>query len=61
MVFDLLKVTGIGDFTSKKEKERELFFKDDKVFLVTVNVMYYKTPQSDEKLDIKLQSLKNKK
>ena len=23
MVFDLLKVTGIGDFTSKKEKERE--------------------------------------
>ena len=34
MVFDLLKVTGIGDFTSKKEKERELFLKDDKVFLV---------------------------
>lgn len=34
MVFDLLEVTGIGDFTSKKEKERELFLKDDKVFLV---------------------------
>ena len=34
MVFDLLEITGIGDFTSKKEKERELFFKDDKVFLV---------------------------
>ena len=34
MVFNLSKVTGIGDFTSKKEKERELFFKDGKVFLV---------------------------
>ena len=34
MVFDLSKVTGIGDFASKKEKERELFLKDDKVFLV---------------------------
>ena len=34
MVFDLLEITGIGDFTSKKEKERELFLKDDKVFLV---------------------------
>ena len=34
MVFDLSEVTGIGDFTSKKEKERELFLKDDKVFLV---------------------------
>lgn len=34
MVFDLSQVTGIGDFTSKKEKERELFLKDNKVFLV---------------------------
>ena len=34
MVFDLSEVTGIGDFASKKEKERELFLKDDKVFLV---------------------------
>lgn len=34
MVFDLLEITGIGDFTSKKEKEREVFLKDDKVFLV---------------------------
>lgn len=34
MVFDLSEVTGIGSFTSKKEKERELFLKDDKVFLV---------------------------
>ncbi len=34
MVFDLSEVTGIGDFTSNKEAERELFLKDDKVFLV---------------------------
>ena len=34
MVFDLSEVTGIGDFTTKKEKDRELFFKSDKVFLV---------------------------
>ncbi|MBQ6461287.1 hypothetical protein IJJ36_02550 [Candidatus Saccharibacteria bacterium] len=34
MVFNLSEVTGIGDFTSKKEKKRELFLKDDRVFLV---------------------------
>ncbi|MBR3230916.1 hypothetical protein IKF73_02745 [Candidatus Saccharibacteria bacterium] len=34
MVFDLSKIASIGDFTSKKDKERELFLKDDKVFLV---------------------------
>ena len=34
MVFDLSKINGIGDFASKKEKERELFLKNDKVFLV---------------------------
>lgn len=34
MVFDLSKITGIGDFSSKKEKERELFLKGEKVFLV---------------------------
>ena len=34
MVFDFSQVTGIGDFTSKKEKERELFLRDNKVFLV---------------------------
>jgi len=38
MVFDISKVTGIGEFTSKTEihdeKERTLYLKDDKVFLV---------------------------
>lgn len=34
MVPDLSKITGIGEFSSKKEKERELFLKKDKVFLV---------------------------
>ncbi len=34
MVFDISKVTGIGDYTSKKEKERELFLHGEKVFLV---------------------------
>ena len=34
MVFNLSEVTGIVDFTAKKEKNRELFFKSDKVFLV---------------------------
>ena len=31
---------------------------DDKIFLVTVDVEYSKTPTSDEKYNIKLQSLK---
>lgn len=38
MVFDISKVSGIGEFTSKAEihdeKERNLYLKDDKVFLV---------------------------
>ncbi len=34
MVFDLSKITGLGDFTEKTEKERKLYFKNDKVFLV---------------------------
>lgn len=38
MVFDISKVTGIGEYTTKTEKhdekERILFYKDDKVFLV---------------------------
>ena len=43
MVFDLSKVTGIGDYTEKTEsngdssKSRTLFYKDDKVFLVQNN------------------------
>lgn len=38
MVFDLSKVTGIGEYIKKTEtqdeKARTLFYKDDKVFLV---------------------------
>lgn len=34
MVFDLSEVTGIGDYTQKTEKERTLYYKGDKVFLV---------------------------
>ena len=38
MVFDISKVTGIGEYTKETEKhdekERTLFYKDDKVFLV---------------------------
>lgn len=34
MVFDLSEVTGIGDYQEKTEKERALYFKGDKVFLV---------------------------
>lgn len=38
MVFDISKVSGIGEYTSKTEtvdeKERTLYFKNDKAFLV---------------------------
>lgn len=34
MVFDISKVTGIGEYTVKSEKERTLYYKADKVFLV---------------------------
>ena len=34
MVFNLSEVTGIGPFQEKTEKERTLYLKDDKVFLV---------------------------
>lgn len=38
MVFDVSKITGIGDYTEKTEKKdektRTLYFKDEKVFLV---------------------------
>ena len=34
MVFDISKVTGIGAYTVKPEKERTLYLKEDKVFLV---------------------------
>ena len=34
MVFDLSKVTGIGDYTKKTGKNRTVFYKGDKAFLV---------------------------
>ena len=34
MVFDLSKVTGIGEYTKKQEKDRTIYNKDDKAFLV---------------------------
>ena len=34
MVFDISEVTGLGPYTEKNEKERTLYLKNDKVFLV---------------------------
>ena len=34
MVFDLSKVTGIGEYEEKQEKERTIYNKGDKAFLV---------------------------
>ena len=34
MVYDVSKVSGIGEFTKKTEKVRELFFVNEKAFLV---------------------------
>ena len=34
MVFDISKVTGIGEYTEKPEKERTIYNKGDKAFLV---------------------------
>lgn len=34
MVFDISKVSGLGDFAIKKEKERDLYLKDSHAFLV---------------------------
>lgn len=34
MVYDVNQVSGIGEFTAKTEKERELFYVNEKVFLV---------------------------
>ena len=43
--------------TVEKIKEGSKVY-DDKVFLVKVNIEYSKTPQSEEKYNIELQSLK---
>lgn len=34
MVFDLSKINGLGDFTSKTEQTRQVFLKNDKAFLI---------------------------
>ncbi len=34
MVFDISKISGIGEFTLQKEKERDLYLKDGRTFLV---------------------------
>ena len=34
MVPDISKISGVGDFTTKKESGRELYYKDSSVFLV---------------------------
>ena len=34
MVFDVSKVSGIGEYKVKSEKERQLFLKGERVFLV---------------------------
>jgi predicted DNA-binding protein (MmcQ/YjbR family) len=34
MVYDVSKVSGIGEFVEKKEKERTLYLVNEKVFLV---------------------------
>ena len=34
MVFDISKVTGIGEYTTKTEKDRELYFRGSLAFLV---------------------------
>lgn len=34
MVFDVSEINGIGDYTEKNEKERTLYYKNEKVFLV---------------------------
>ena len=34
MVFDLSKVTGIGEYSEKQEKDRTIYNKGDKAFLV---------------------------
>ncbi|MBR3144113.1 hypothetical protein IKF12_02875 [Candidatus Saccharibacteria bacterium] len=57
MVFDISKVTGIGDYTSKVENEddaakmRTLYFKDEKVFLViSKNTIELRTDEELRKL-----------
>lgn len=57
MVFDLSKVTGIGEYTEKTEfkddpgKARTLYYKEDKVFLVVnKNTIEFRTDGELKKL-----------
>lgn len=55
MVFDISKITGIGDYTSKTEKKEEksrtLYLKGEKVFLVVnKNTIELRTDQELKKL-----------
>ena len=55
MVFDISKVSGIGDYTFKTEKvdekERTLYFKDEKAFLVVnKNTIEFRTDAELKKL-----------
>ena len=34
MVFDISKISGIGEFAMQKDKDRELYLKDGRTFLV---------------------------
>ena len=34
MVFDVSKISGVGEFTVQKEKDRELYLKNGRTFLV---------------------------
>lgn len=37
MVFNISEVSGLGDFTAKKEEGRELYFKGEHAFLIVNN------------------------
>ena len=55
MVFDISKVSGIGEYTEKTEKKEEksrtLYFKDEKVFLVVnKNTIEVRTDEELRKL-----------
>lgn len=55
MVFDISEVNGIGEYTEKtetlEEKERTLYFKDEKVFLVVnKNTIEVRTDEELRKL-----------
>ena len=55
MVFDISKISGVGEFTTKtekvKENERTLYLKDDKAFLVeNKNTIEIRTDEELRKL-----------